>query len=197
MKTSLQVDEGLLKEFQSAVERRFGKLKGAQSEALSEAIKLWLAFSGKRRYFLVSGPEAWKIVDFEELKEMLRGIKGMDVRPFDTCISPIFDTFDKEDLKEILAAVEEALGAPTESDGSIEELERKEPAVYTWKLKDGRGGYAFRFFLAMRRGGVSYNAFWTKKAMSLEDLAWRPEDELYDICSPVGPVRGDGVGKGV
>ncbi|OYT46505.1 hypothetical protein B6U84_00245 [Candidatus Bathyarchaeota archaeon ex4484_40] len=44
VKTSIRLDEDVLRMFQSSVIEEFGKLKGAQNEAFREAVLLWLAY---------------------------------------------------------------------------------------------------------------------------------------------------------
>ncbi|MCL2476704.1 hypothetical protein [Candidatus Bathycorpusculum sp.] len=43
MKTTLMVEEDMMELFQENIQRTWGKLKGAQSQALKEAMLLWLA----------------------------------------------------------------------------------------------------------------------------------------------------------
>src|SRR5208282_2018766 len=45
--TSVRMDEDVLSLFQEVVRRHAGKLKGAQSEAMNEAVLLWLAHKGE------------------------------------------------------------------------------------------------------------------------------------------------------
>ncbi len=66
-KTSIRLPQELLEVFQNAVKQEFGKLKGAQNDALSESVLLWLAHktslpvimikdatSGRKRVVLIS-----------------------------------------------------------------------------------------------------------------------------------------------
>jgi hypothetical protein len=45
--TSVRIDDDLLSLFQDVVRRHAGKLKGAQSDAVNEAVLLWLAHKGE------------------------------------------------------------------------------------------------------------------------------------------------------
>ncbi|MEM3432609.1 MAG: hypothetical protein QXG08_01070 [Candidatus Methanomethyliaceae archaeon] len=164
MKTTLMINDGLMEEFQRAVEEEYGKLKGAQSEALKDAVKLWLALKGRRRFFLMTGSDGERIVGLDELREVLAGLRVENVKTWETIFFPIFDSFGKDDLKGLFDVVVAALGPPTRADGSIDGLEGDDDfAVFVWKLKDGKGGYALRLSLRMGLSCISYSALWSKE----------------------------------
>ena len=185
MKTTLQVEDELLREFQEAVTEEFGKLKGAQSEALNEAMKLWLAFRGKKRFFTIIGPQGVRVAGLKEaVDELVNALREGRVQAADTRIVPLFDSFDREELREMLEAAKSVLGPHFRSEGSIEELEHDEDyAVYSWNIRNGRGGYSLRFTMRMSLCSIVYNRLWSREVTNIKDLLWSQADEEpeYDI----------------
>jgi hypothetical protein len=178
MKTTLEVQHELLEEFQKAVVKEHGKLKGAQSKALCEAIKLWLAFRGRARFFAVVSSNEVQVAKWEEVKDKLVcELRQGRVPMGETAILPLFDTFNKDELKDMLDAVISALGEPDETEGLLEELNHPEDqAVFVWRLKEGKEGYGLRLTLRMSLSFVGYSRLWSKNVMSVKDLQLRSEE---------------------
>lgn len=178
MKTTLEVESGLLDEFQKAVVEEHGKLKGAQSEAICEAIKLWLAFRGRGRFFAVVGSDKVKVMKWGEVKEKLVDeLREGSVSMSETAILPLFDTFSKDELKEVLDVVRSVLGEPDEAEGSIEELSHSEDqALLAWKVKEGVEGYGLRFTLRMSLHFIGYSRLWSKNVVGIKDLQLQGEE---------------------
>ena len=186
MKTTLQIDDGLLKSFQEAVLREHGKLKGAQSEALEEAVKLWLAFKGVKRFFAIVDSSTAKIVDFEHVREaIINALREGKVRMAETLVFPLFDVFDdREDLSVLLEAVQSVLGKPTSSEGSIEDLEHSgDWAVYSWRIREGEHGYSMKFVLRMSFNCVGYSRIWSREILNVRDIQEKlsEKDLAYEI----------------
>lgn len=177
MKTTLQVDTKLLEEFQDVVTKEYGKLKGAQSEALAEAVKLWLAFRGRRRYFAHAGAQV-KVLTLDEVRAALeKAAKEKAVMP-EAIVVPLFETFDREELRHLLGAVVSALGEPSDAEGSLDSLEHDDGlAVFGWKVRSGEGGYALRFVVRMGFRFVGYSRLWSAEMAGVRDLLWGRVDD--------------------
>ena len=185
MKTTLQIDDVLLERFQEAVLREHGKLKGAQSEALEEAVKLWLAFKGVKRYFAIIDSNSAKIADLEHVKKaVINALRERKVQRAETLVFPLFDSFDREDLTGLLEAVQSVLGKPTSSDGSIEDLEHSgDWAVYSWRIREGEHGYSMKFVMRMSFNHVGYSRIWSREILNVRDLQEKlsEKDLAYEI----------------
>jgi len=149
----------------------FGKLKGAQSEALCEAVRLWLAFRGKARFFAVVGPDGVQVLTWEQVKEkLLKELRERRVHMGETAVLPLFDTFSRDELRDVLNVVRGALGEPKEA-GSLEDLEHYEDQViFAWKVREGRDGYDLRFTLRMSFRFIGYSRLWSRDVVSVKDL---------------------------
>jgi len=90
MKTTLVIDDEMFEEFQCAVEDDYGKLKGAQSEALNEAVLLWLAHKKGYPVFIMSFTRKGKSFVFKaaELESRLREALSVRRRP-DILVHPV------------------------------------------------------------------------------------------------------------
>jgi hypothetical protein len=185
MKTTLQVEDDLLLEFQRAVMEEYGKLKGAQSEALAEAMKLWLAFKGRRRFFAVAGPSRLEIMSSEEMKKMLvNSLSRGSVSFYERIVVPLFDSFDRGELFEVVEAVKEVLGDPLEATSSIEDIEHDDDiVVFTWRVKEEGWDYTLKFQLRVSLGFIGFSRALSKKVMDIKRLTERlkEEDLKYDV----------------
>jgi hypothetical protein len=70
-KTTLRIEPSLLETFQKKVESMAGKLKGAQNDALNEAVLLWIGYRGEEKVVSVATREGTKVVKLAEVKGML------------------------------------------------------------------------------------------------------------------------------
>ncbi len=75
-KTSIRLPEDLLEAFQSSVKEEYGKLKGAQKDAFSEAVLLWLAHKKSLPVVMIRDARSGRkhIVLTAQLEENLRDL---------------------------------------------------------------------------------------------------------------------------
>ncbi|MEM3361496.1 MAG: hypothetical protein QXJ62_04920 [Nitrososphaeria archaeon] len=111
MRTSLRIDSKLLEKFQKAVIRRYGKLKGAQSTAISEAVKLWLSYSGEIKYVRVFGGNFNAIIELEDLAETVKDalVKGF-LEESDLTAVPLFFVIEDAERKNVISSFQEIFG---------------------------------------------------------------------------------------
>jgi len=131
-KTTLQVEKGLLEKFQETVVQRFGKLKGAQSEALAEAMKLWLSYTGSLKCVRLFGGGVDKVVELEEVPRVVVDcLKRKMFSRSDISIVPLFFRFTAEDFNFLHVQLENMLGGlALREDGE----ENEKAAV--WRLNE-------------------------------------------------------------
>ncbi len=70
-KTTLRIEPSLLEMFQKKVESMAGKLKGAQNDALNEAVLLWIGYRGEEKVVSVATKEGTRVEKMTEVKEMM------------------------------------------------------------------------------------------------------------------------------
>lgn len=139
MKTTLQVDDELLSEFQKTVVKRHGKLKGPQSEALAEAMRLWLSYVGYAKSVRVIGGGLDAIQDFEKLPDVVRSAfeSGMFDRSDLTAV-PLFFRFKKADLESLCASFTSTWGEAVRVLGNIDSFEGGSGVSFSWRLPNGK-----------------------------------------------------------
>lgn len=135
LKTTLQVDDELLSEFQERVVKRYGKLKGPQSEALAEAMRLWLSYIGQAKNARVVGGGMDVIQEFDKLPEVARKAfrKGLFERSDITAV-PLFFRFRKTDVESLCASFTSMWGEAVRVSGNIDSIETGGGVSYTWQL---------------------------------------------------------------
>ena len=139
MKTTLQVSEDLLTEFQSVVSKRFGKLKGSQSEALVEAMKLWLSYVGEARCVRTFGGGVDMIVELKDFPEIVRKLlENGGFRKSDVTAVTLFYRFTEDDVANVCSNIVGFLGGEEAASGSMEEFTRGSGVSFSWRLTNGR-----------------------------------------------------------
>lgn len=131
-KTTLQVEKDLLNRFQGAVVRRFGKLKGAQSEALAEAMRLWLSYTGSSKCVRLFGGDMDRVVELGKVPAIVVGcLKRRVFSKSDVSIVPLFFRFTFEDFNFLRSQLESMLnGLVAKEDGEGDEK------VVVWRLNE-------------------------------------------------------------
>lgn len=127
---------------------------------------------------------------------IINALKKGNIQVAETLVFPLFDSFDRDDLKGALEAVKSVLGEPDMSDRSVDELEHdQDQAVYVWKVKEGSGGYSLKFTMRMSFQLIGYSRLWSKAVESIHDLIQKASegDLAYDVTyagqtsQPIGP----------
>ena len=146
VKTTVNISEDLLKKFQKALVKYYGKVKGAQESAFEDSVKLWLGmFAGLRVYagkIMNGSGKHWPIVlTGEELPKLF---ENGDIVA--CTLKPVSGTVADTDINSILGS----LGDPEEvwvrkgdifkkvsEFRSVEELfsEGFEDAAFLWGLQ--------------------------------------------------------------
>lgn len=166
IQTTLRVDEALLEMFQDVVEREFGKLKGAQNEALRESILLWLAYKANIDVFALHNHRTGrvKILKLEELLDAI-GIE-LASRRFDFSVRCVVkDTLAKGLVSKILGKATTILGSPdsvqledVEAGEPIERIEEANTEVLERKLYEAEDHYS---------RNVALNLVWGKTRVKI------------------------------
>jgi len=141
-KTTLQVQKDLLVKFQNAVSRRFGKLKGAQSEALAEAMKLWLSYVGEEMYFSVEG----SLMSLDEaVNFIVEKVKDGSLHRSDVTLIPLAFSLHEDSINRIRGAFEKVFGKAINEGGEDRMYlkwnidENRELVMYFWTYFVGVG----------------------------------------------------------
>ncbi len=138
MKTTLQVDDELLSKFQEAVVKRFGKLKGSQSEVIAEAMRLWLSYVGEVRCVRVIGGGMDTIQEFERLPDIVKNaLESGAFAKSDLTAVPLFFRFTKEDLESLCRSFKSLLGENIRVLGRVEAFEGGGGVSFSWRLTNG------------------------------------------------------------
>lgn len=129
VKTSIRLDSELLEAFQDTVEGEWGKLKGAQNEALREAALLWLAYKSSLPVVLLNDNRSGRkmVLLASELTSKLSTVLS---KP-ELSITPVAAEYFWEGIiSRVAALLIDKLGRPTkariqrvESGRVLEELE--------------------------------------------------------------------------
>lgn len=138
MKTTLVVEGDVMELFQENVQRTWGKLKGAQSEALREAMLLWLSHKGQITAVSFHDGKRECIGTVEEffsaLRELVQKKRGIH------CNATIFGEHEAV-LSGTLGVLMNLLGQPsaacvrdTAEDKRLEELSGVDVRVWVRKL---------------------------------------------------------------
>ena len=151
VKTSIRLDSELLEAFQDAVEGEWGKLKGAQNEALREAALLWLAYKSSLPVVLLNDNRSGRkmILLASELTSKLDAVLS---KP-ELSVTPVAAEYFQEDLlAKVAALLIDKLGRPTkariqrvESGKVLEDLEGGADSTAEWERRlfewqDGSSG---------------------------------------------------------
>lgn len=139
MKTTLQVEDELLSRFQEAVVKRSGKLKGSQSEALAEAMRLWLSYIGSMRCVRVIGGGIDAILEFEKLPNVVKNALESDAfARSDLTAVPLFFRFAKEDLESLHGSLAVLLGEKARTTGRMDDFADGCGVSYSWPLSNSK-----------------------------------------------------------
>lgn len=139
MKTTLVVESDVMELFQENVQRTWGKLKGAQSEALREAMLLWLSHKGQITAISFHDGRRERISTIEEfftaLQELVQKKRGIQ------CNASILGQGKEEVLSASLRVLMNVLGNPASicvndaaEDKRLEELSGVDAKVWVRKL---------------------------------------------------------------
>jgi len=139
LKTTLQVDDELLSEFQNRVVKRYGKLKGTQSGALAEAMKLWLSYTGHATNTRVVGGGMDAIYEFDKLPDIAKNAlqKGLFERSDITAV-PLFFRFKKAHLEALCVSFKSRWGEAVTVSGNIDSIEVGGGVSLAWQLPNGK-----------------------------------------------------------
>ena len=141
VKTSIRLDSELLEAFQDAVEGEWGKLKGAQNEALREAALLWLAYKSSLPVVLLNDNRSGRkmILLASELTSKL----GTVLSKPELSVTPVAAEYFWEGIiSRVAALLIDKLGRPTkariqrvESGKVLEDLEGGDSNTAEWERR--------------------------------------------------------------
>ena len=141
VKTSIRLDSELLEAFQDAVEGEWGKLKGAQNEALREAALLWLAYKSSLPVVLLNDNRSGRkmILLASELTSKL----GTALSKPELSVTPVAAEYFWEGIiSRVAALLIDKLGRPTkariqrvESGKVLEDLEGGADSTAEWERR--------------------------------------------------------------
>jgi len=103
-KTTLRIEPDLLKKFQKKVESVAGKLKGAQNEALNEAVLLWIGYRGEEKVVSVAAKQRSRVIRMEEAKDVIEELvrDGWD-ESRGASMKALFAPIENSEIVEILS----------------------------------------------------------------------------------------------
>ena len=138
-KTTLQVEDELLDNFQNAVVRRFGKLKGSQSQALAEAMRIWLSYVGEVRCVRVFGGGVDTVQELGRLPHTFKhALEDGLLEKSDVTAVPLFFRFTVENVESFCASISKMLNKEPRVIGRVEGFEGGGGISFHWQLTDAK-----------------------------------------------------------
>jgi hypothetical protein len=103
-KTTLRIEPDLLSKFQRKVESAAGKLKGAQNEALNEAVLLWIGYRGEEKVVSVATKRGSRVMRMEGAKDVIEDLvrDGWD-EGRGASVKALFAPIENSEIVEILS----------------------------------------------------------------------------------------------
>jgi len=179
LKTTLQVEKELLEDFQNAVVRRFGKLKGSQSQALAEAMKLWLSYVGEAKCVRVFGGGIDTVQELARLPDTFKhALEDGLLEKSDVTAVPLFFRFTVEDVESLCASISGMLNKEPRVAGRVEGFEGGSGISFHWPLADAK-----RLVLNCFPDAVSVG-------LRVEGPSFK---DLNALSNPIGPTRNNRV----
>jgi len=141
------MDDEIFEEFQCAVEDNYGKLKGAQSEALKEAVLLWLAHKKDYPVFIMRFTRVGKSFVFRVAELGARLHEALSTRRLPDILVQTIGICPQGYIAEALRVLLDVYGPPNSAE--IEIFRISKPLTETdpekierafWEAEDGSSG---------------------------------------------------------